>query len=61
MTCFYAQTQFETSTNESFNELYNEISTLAQNRGKIAKLQQQETIKVSLSLSIALFLLESSW
>ena len=24
---FMAQTQFETSTNESFNELYNEIST----------------------------------
>ena len=40
---FIAQTQFETSTNESFNELYDEISTLAQNRGKIAKLQQQET------------------
>ena len=40
---FIAQTQFETSTNESFNELYDQISTLAQNRGKIAKLQQQET------------------
>ena len=40
---FIAQTQFEISTNESFNELYDEISTLAQNRGKIAKLQQQET------------------